>query len=172
MQAPERKPPEKRKEEDQNEEVEVQGKSDSRRKKVRFEEDGEPDMSDNNRENDGDQQIHMGSREIMRDSEQMLELGSLLCTLDEDDQKIIRARVLGVDITEIYSPERIARVCREFQLVQGSSMDLQIGWDFSLASHRLAAVKKIKEEIPSLLIGSPPCPSYHTFPRDQKLLHS
>jgi len=50
--------------------------------------------------------------------------------LNEIDRKILSSSIMGVDITEIYSPERVAQVARKFGLVSGSSMDLTNGWDF------------------------------------------
>ena len=48
--------------------------------------------------------------------------------LDYIDRKIIAAAILGVDVSEIYSPERVAKVCKAFGLEPGSSMDLTNGW--------------------------------------------
>ena len=48
--------------------------------------------------------------------------------LNDVDRKILSAFILGVDITEVYSPERVARVAKKFGLVSGSSMDLTNGW--------------------------------------------
>lgn len=36
-------------------------------------------------------------------------------------------------------------------------MDLQAGWDFSLASHRTTAIDEIKENKPPVIVGWPPC---------------
>ena len=55
--------------------------------------------------------------------------------MSEEDRKILASMLLGVDITEVYSPERIARVATEFGLVAGSSMDLTNGWDFARSDH-------------------------------------
>ena len=41
-------------------------------------------------------------------------------TLDDADKKIFSAAIMGVDITEIYSPERVAKVAKTFGLVSGS----------------------------------------------------
>ena len=46
---------------------------------------------------------------------------------------------MGVGITEIYSPERVAQVARTFGLVSGSSMDLTNGCDFNLDDHKRLA---------------------------------
>ena len=64
---------------------------------------------------------------------------------------------MGVDITEVYSPERVNEVARRWGLRPGSSMDLTNGYDFTKASDRKRAWDKIKEEDPFLLVGSPPC---------------
>ena len=81
----------------------------------------------------------------------------MLDSMDEVDRKILAASILGVDITEVYSPERIAKVARKFGLQAGSFFDLTNGWDFNVEEHRRKAWVKIKEESPYLLIGSPPC---------------
>ena len=73
------------------------------------------------------------------------------------DRKIITATILGVDITEVYSPERIAKVAKRYGLVAGSSMDLTTGFDFTKESDKQLAWRRIKEEAPFVLIGSPPC---------------
>ena len=56
--------------------------------------------------------------------------------LDDVDKKTLSASILGVDITEVYSPERVARVVKKFGLVSGSSMDLTNGWDFEREDHK------------------------------------
>ena len=81
----------------------------------------------------------------------------MLDSMNEVDRKILAAAILGVDITEVYSPERVAKVARRFGLRAGSSFDLTNGWDFNLEDHRKKAWTKIKEESPYLLVGSPPC---------------
>ena len=74
----------------------------------------------------------------------------MLDSMDAVDRKM-------VDITEVYPPERMVQVARRYALVAGSSMDLTMGYDFTVAEHRERAWKKVKEEAPSLLIGPPPC---------------
>ena len=81
----------------------------------------------------------------------------MLGNLDAIDRKILASVILGVDITEVYSPDRVAKVARSFGLVAGSSFDLTNGWDFCREDHKRMAWKRIREESPYLLIGSPPC---------------
>ena len=81
----------------------------------------------------------------------------------DEDRKILAMVILGVDITEVYSPERIATVAKEFGLTAGSSMDLTNGWDFTRGDHRRAAWKQIEKEDPYLLVASPPCTWFSTL---------
>ena len=63
----------------------------------------------------------------------------MLDSTDEVDRKILAAAILGVDITEVYSPEMVAKVAQKFSLGAGSSLDLTNGWDFKLEDHRKKA---------------------------------
>ena len=72
-------------------------------------------------------------------------------------RKIRAAAIMGVEITEVFSPKRVAQVAKRFGLTAGSSMDLTNGWDFNRDDHKRQACAKVKEEAPVLLIGSPPC---------------
>ena len=80
----------------------------------------------------------------------------MLDSMNEIDRNILAAAILGVDITEVYSLERVAKVAAKFRLRAGSSFDLTNGWDFNIAEHRRKAWSKIKDESPYLLVGSPP----------------
>ena len=73
------------------------------------------------------------------------------------DRKILSFAIMGVDITEIYSPARVTQVCSRFGLEPGSAMDLHTGYDFDTQADRNRAVRKVLTEKPKLLIGSPPC---------------
>ena len=53
--------------------------------------------------------------------------------------------VLGVDIMEMYSPERVAKLCKRY--------------DFDTAADRKRAWDIVHRDEPLLLIGSPPCTS-------------
>ena len=91
--------------------------------------------------------------------------------LDEIDRKILSAAIMNVDITEVYSPERVARVERKFEPVAGSSMDLTNGWDFNREDHRRQAWNKIRDEAPYLLIGFPPCTHFSMLQELNKAVH-
>ena len=78
-------------------------------------------------------------------------------SLIEIDRKILAAAIFGVDITEVHSPERVAKVAQRFGLKAGSSFTLTNGWDFNIEDHRRKAWTKTKEESPYLLVGPRPC---------------
>ena len=94
-----------------------------------------------------------------------------LSGLNEIDRKILASVILGVDITEVFSPERVAQVARRFGLTSGSSMDLTNGWDFNREDHRRKAWEKVKEESPVLLIRSPPCTYFSVLQELNKAVH-
>ena len=56
--------------------------------------------------------------------------------MSEVSKNILSACLRGVDITEMYSPERINQVCHEFGLNKGTSFDLRSGWDFDKDADR------------------------------------
>ena len=60
---------------------------------------------------------------------------------DAMDLKIMSAVLRGVDITEVYSPQRVAQPCEAFGLQWGSSFGLTTGWGFSKVGDRKAAWK-------------------------------
>ena len=73
------------------------------------------------------------------------------------DRKIMRQILMGVDISEVFSPERVARTCIAFGMVPGESLDLSTGWDLSKVDGRRKAIRMVVRDKPKLLIGSPPC---------------
>ena len=116
---------------------------------------GEPDEMDDDdhkqRRFDDDQAMSIpGSPDDQPEFKHQKIDDDMLDSMDEVDRKILAASILGVDITEVYSPERIAKVARKFGLQAGSSFDLRNGWDFNVEEHRGKAWVKIKEESPYL----------------------
>ena len=58
---------------------------------------------------------------------------------------------------EMYSPERFAKLCKQYGLSPGCSLDLANGFDFDTAADRKRAWDTVHRDEPLLLIGSPPC---------------
>ena len=67
------------------------------------------------------------------------------------------------DVAEVYSPERVVKVAREEGLRAGFSLDITntdergVPWDFTKVERRNAAIRRILEEEPLFVIGSPLC---------------
>ena len=81
----------------------------------------------------------------------------MLDSMTEIDRNILAAAILGVHITEVYSPEHDIKVPAIFGLRAGSPFGLANGRDFNIAEHRRKAWSKIKNESPYFLVGSPLC---------------
>ena len=79
-------------------------------------------------------------------SDEVAQHSSMLDFVCESERQILSMVLLGVDITEVYSPERVAKVCAKFQLRSGSSMDLTNGWDFDTEADRSRAEEVLEEE--------------------------
>ena len=67
------------------------------------------------------------------------------------------SQLLKVDISEMFSPERVTSVCKKYGLVPGQAMDLKNGYNFDLTADRKKAWESIIRDEPTLVIGSPPC---------------
>ena len=63
-------------------------------------------------------------------------------------------------VCEVFSPPRIALQAPKVGLSQGSSFDLETGWDLSKAEERKKMWRKLKEEDPWLIILCPPCTAF------------
>ena len=77
-------------------------------------------------------------------------------------------------MSEIYPPPRVAAAIKhlpELRLMSGFSLDLTTAdsdgclWDFDSKMMRDRALKRIKEERPMLLVGSPMCTAFSTWQR-------
>ena len=85
-----------------------------------------------------------------------------------------RKKALKAIVSEIYSPPRVtaaAKLLPELKLMPGFALDLTTAdtdgalWDFDSKVMRERAMKKVKEERPMLLVGSPMCTAFSTWQR-------
>ena len=79
------------------------------------------------------------------------------------DLKILSSLLRGVDITEVYSPQRVVEVCHKFNLVKGDSFDLRTGFDLSDPAVQGRVARRILETEAKLIILSPPCTKFSTL---------
>ena len=62
-------------------------------------------------------------------------------------------QLLNVDISEMFSPERVTAICKQYGLKPGQAMDIKNGFDFDLAADRKKAWDSILKDKPELVIG-------------------
>eukprot|EP00973_Karenia_brevis_P078885 10948026-Karenia_brevis.AAC.1 len=71
--------------------------------------------------------------------------------------------LLAMDVAEIFSPERVVEFAKDYDLEPGWSLDLTTTdeegrpWNFNDRHMRNKAARKVLQDKPMLLIGSPPC---------------
>ena len=72
----------------------------------------------------------------------------------------------NMDVAEVYSPERVTTMAKKMGLNAGWALDLtttdELGrnWDFDCVHMRNKATRKLLEDRPMLLIGSPMCTEF------------
>ena len=64
---------------------------------------------------------------------------------------------MSTDISEVFSPNRVTSVGKQFGLVPGEAMDIKNGYDFGLVNPQKKAWDSRIKDKPKLVIGSPPC---------------
>ena len=69
-------------------------------------------------------------------------------------------RLCNVDVSDVFSPPRVGVEAAKFGLVAGDAMGLTTGWDFTRRDHRLEAERRLDQQKPLVLIGSPPCTAF------------
>jgi hypothetical protein len=79
--------------------------------------------------------------------------------------------LLAVDVMEVYSPERVAKLCAKYDLKPGSSLDLTNGYVFDNAGDRQKAWETVTRDQPLLIVGSPPCTYFSILNELNKSLH-
>ena len=93
---------------------------------------------------------------------------------DRGRYKRERAKALRTIVSEVYSPPRVTAATKllpELKLIPGFALDLTTAdtdgalWDFDKKEMRERAMRKLKEEKPMLLIGSPMCTAFSTWQR-------
>jgi hypothetical protein len=111
------------------------------------------------------------------------EIMSVVRALGGDSQKYKRdrAKAIRAVVSEVYSPPRVTAAIKllpELKLIPGFALDLTTAdtdgalWDFDSKVMRERAMRKVKEERPQLLIGSPMCTAFSTWQRINNLIRS
>ena len=69
----------------------------------------------------------------------------------------ISQSIASVDISELFNPERFTSKASPFKLIPGTAFDICTGWDLSTEAGRAACWTQLELEMPTVVIGSPPC---------------
>ena len=64
--------------------------------------------------------------EESEDDENRAKRQRLATQLTEEDKRLVTLALRGVDVMEIFSPERVTRACSAFRLQPGDALDLTI----------------------------------------------
>ena len=118
--------------------------------------------------------IQRDEREQVREANR--EIMAVIKSLGGDGHRYKRERAKAVRavVSEVYSPPRItaaSKLLPELKLIPGFALDLTTAdtdgalWDFDSKVMRDRAMKKLKEEKPLLLVGSPMCTAFSTWQR-------
>ena len=76
-----------------------------------------------------------------------------------------------MQVAEVYSPPRVAEMANQMGMRGGWSLDLTtcdtdgMPWDFNNVNMRNRAIRKLFNDKPIVLIGSPMCTEYSTLNR-------
>ena len=102
---------------------------------------------------------HLQSIDVWPDDERQQ---SMSCVVHgfvhkQDDMKILAMMLNGVDMSEVFSPARVVKMCEKYGLTGGESFDLRTGYDLSDPQVQARVIKYMQKEKPKLVIGSPPC---------------
>ena len=71
--------------------------------------------------------------------------------------------LLAIDVAEIFSPKRVNEFVKDYELQEGWSFDLTTTdengnpWHFNDPNMRNKAARRVLQDKPTLVIGSPPC---------------
>ena len=109
------------------------------------------------------------------------EIMSFIRALERNQQRYRTERSAAVKaiVSEVYSPPRVTAattLLRALRYILGFALDLTTAdvdaalWDFDSKVMRDRAMKKVREERPQLLIGSPMCTAFSTWQRISNLI--
>ena len=78
----------------------------------------------------------------------------------------------STDVMEVFSPEHVGEICKEYGLEKGMAMDLKSGYDFDLAKDQAKCWAEIQNNERLLVIGSPSCTLFSRLQEFNKHMYS
>ena len=67
------------------------------------------------------------------------------------EARFVAGQLMRVDMSEMFSPERVTSVCKQYGLIPGQAMDIKNGFDFDLTADRKKAWDSILQNLNSSL---------------------
>ena len=132
------------------------------------------DSSNNNDNDKGDREASSQNKQVKRDEQRgharkvlhavkqkMKQTTTNVCS--QLDQTMMQLMIMGMDVAEVYSPPRVTEMASKMGLRAGWSMDIITNdrggksWDFNIPEMRNRVARRLLEDKPRLLIGSPMC---------------
>ena len=89
----------------------------------------------------------------------------------DEDLRLLALVLRGCDVMELYSPERVGRICHRHRLTPGPALDLRTGYDFDRPSDRAKAMKLYEDSQPELVTLSPPFTEFSRLQDLNRHLH-
>ena len=83
----------------------------------------------------------------------------------------LNKQLASTDVCEMFSPERVTAVCKQYGLTPGAAMDIMNGYDFDIAADRKLCWDSIIKDEPMLVIGSPPCTMFSQLQELNKYMY-
>ena len=83
----------------------------------------------------------------------------------------LNKQLASTDVCEMFSPERVTAVCKQYGLTPGAAMDIMNGYDFDIAADRKRCWDSIIKDEPMLVIGSPPCTMFSQLQELNKYMY-
>ena len=85
---------------------------------------------------------------------------------DSDDMVASIIGIVQKHVSEVWSPPRVTALAKQYGLNPGSAYDIETSdsngspWDFDIPEQRNQCVRKILDQRPAFLIGSPMCTAF------------
>ena len=76
---------------------------------------------------------------------------------EESDVAVLAAVLKEVDITDMFGPEHVTKLCNKYPLAPGDSCYVTTGYDLSDEKTQALVMNKIDKSRPALVIGNPSC---------------
>ena len=100
------------------------------------------------------------SKKAREQPDDLMSIVNSMRSIGETDKKIVASVLMGVSITEVFSPARVTEACKRFGMTPGDAYDIRSGFDLSDPKVQTQVEKKCATDEPDLPIACPPCTDF------------